>query len=451
MITTDVASRRKTLREVLKTSLPAVFDLSSQTIALLVEVIFIGHLSTAALAGVGISQQIILLTFTIILTFVVGSSIIVVRYLGAGDTWNANHILGQSLIVGVVLSIFISLIWYYGAPFILLLIKEKEPLARIYGAKYLTTIAFFTPFIITNFIALGIMRGAGDTMVTMKINIIINLLHVLLDAVLIFGLLGFPRLETRGAGLAVGIAHTTGFFITFYYLRSRKTSLFLAFMEITRPNFATFKRLIKAGIPTTVEQLIWSLGQLIMSIYAGWLGRTFLATHQVFVRLQSVLTMIFFGFSIGSMTLVGKNLGADHARQAKRTGRITGAVGLTVSIIIAVILYLFSCQLMWVFTNDQQVIAMGLDLMVILALIQLPKGINIVYSGNLRGSADLKWLMWLAVTTAISYEMIISWILAIPLGLGLTGLWLVQGIDESTRFLLNYWRFHRKKWKKFDL
>src|SRR5210317_409535 len=102
---TEPKSKRKTLKEVLKTSLPAVLDLSSQTFTWLIEAIMIGHLSTAALAGVGISQQVILLTFTILLTFVVGSSIITARYLGAGDHWNANHILGQSIIVGSVLSI----------------------------------------------------------------------------------------------------------------------------------------------------------------------------------------------------------------------------------------------------------------------------------------------------------------------------------------------------------
>ncbi len=111
-------SKRKTLKEVLKTSLPAVVDLSSQTFTWLIEAIMIGHLSTAALAGVGISQQIILLTMTILLTFVVDSSIIIARYLGAGDKWNANHVLGQSMIVGVVLSIIIGLVWYFGAPLI---------------------------------------------------------------------------------------------------------------------------------------------------------------------------------------------------------------------------------------------------------------------------------------------------------------------------------------------
>jgi len=81
-------------------------------------------------------------------------------------------------------------------------------------------------------------------------------------------------------------------------------------------------------------------------------------------------------------------------------------------------------------------------------LSQLPKGANIVFSGNLRGSADLNWLMWLAVSTVCLYEILGSWLLAIPFGFGLFGLWIVQGMDEATRFILNLWRFNRGKWKE---
>ena len=444
-------SKRKTLKEVLKTSLPAVVDLSSQTFTWLIEAIMIGHLSTAALAGVGISQQIILLTMTILLTFVVGSSIITSRYLGAGDQWNANHVLGQSLIVGVVLSIIIGLVWYFGTPLIYTLIREEEPIAQIYGIQYISTIAWFAPLIITNFIALGILRGIGDTLFTMKVNLLINSLNLVLDILLIFGLLGFPRLETMGARLAVGISHSTGFFITMYLLRSRKTSLFLAIMEITRPNLSTFKKLFKMGIPTTIEQAIWSLGQLIMSIYTGWMGIVVLATHQVFVRIQMLITMIFFGFGIGSMSMVGKSLGADQDKQAKRSGAIAALVGFVAACIISFILIITSDIIFSSFTDDVAVITLGKSIMIIFALIQIPKGVNIIYSGNLRGSADLNWLMWLAIITAVGYEIIGSWLLAIPLGLGLTGIWLIQGIDELTRFSLNYWRFNRGKWKTLDI
>ena len=94
---------------------------------------------------------------------------------------------------------------------------------------------------------------------------------------------------------------------------------------------------------------------------------------------------------------------------------------------------------------------MGESLILIFALIQLPKGANIVFSGNLRGSAELTWLMWLAVSTVSVYEIFGAWLLAIPIGFGLAGLWIIQGFDESTRFLLNLWRFNRGKWKEINL
>jgi putative MATE family efflux protein len=448
---TEITSKRKTLVQILKTSLPAAIDLSSQTVTWLIEAIFIGHLSTAALAGVGIAQQIILLTFSTLLTFVMGSSIIVARYLGSGDQWNANHILGQSLMVGIVLSILISLIWYFLAPLIFIVIREDQPIARQFGIQYIRIIAWFTPLVVTNFMALGILRGAGDTMWSMKINILIQILHLTLAPLLIFGLLGFPRLEAIGAGLAVGIAHSIGFFLTVILLRSRKACLFVAVMEVTKPNFSTFKRLIKIGIPTTVEQMVWAIGQLVISTYAGWLGIIVLATHQVLLRIQGVITMIFFGFGIGSMTLVGKSLGAAHTRQARRTGMINGAVGFSVASLIAILLIFSSEHIVTIFTDDPSVIALGTSLIYIFALIQLPKGANIVFSGNLRGSADLSWLMWLAISTVFLYEIFGSWLLAIPFGFGLSGLWIVQGIDEFTRFTLNLWRFNRGKWKEVRL
>jgi putative MATE family efflux protein len=448
---TDLNSKRKTLKEILKTSLPAAADLSSQTITWLIEAIFIGHLSIAALAGVGIAQQIILLTFSTLLTFVMGSSVIVARYLGAGDQWKANHVLGQSLIVGVILSMIIAFIWFFLAPFLFTVIREEEPIARQYGIQYIKTIAWFEPLIISNFMALGILRGAGDTMWSMKINILIQILHLTLAPVLIFGWMGFPRLETVGAGLAVGIAHSTGFILTFALLRSRKASLFLAVMEITRPNIATFRRLIKIGIPTTVEQMVWAIGQLVISSYAAWLGIVVLATHQVFLRIQGVITMIFFGFGLGSMTLVGKSLGADHRHQARRTGMINGFVGLVVAALISIILIIVSDNIVSIFTNDVQVIELGQSLIVVFALIQLPKGANIVFSGNLRGSADLTWLMMLAASTVAIYEVFGSWILAIPFGFGIHGLWAIQGADEFTRLCLNVWRFNRGVWRDVTL
>ncbi len=441
------SKKKSPLKDVLRTSLPAVVDLSSQTIAWLIEAIFIGHLSAAALAGVGFALQVVILTFTVLLTFVVGASIIIVRYLGNKDTWSANHILAQALIMGTILSFFIAVIWYFGGTQIFAIIKEEEPNASIYGVQYLQTISYFGPIIILNFIALGIMRMVGDTMITMKVNLFANALHLSLDPLLIFGLWGFPRLEAQGAAISVGIAHTAAFFLTLYYLRSRKASLFLSFREYTNPNFETFKRLFKLGIPTTVEQLVWAAGQLVLSFYAGLLGIVVLAAHQVFVRIQSVLTMAFHGFGLASMTLVGKNIGADEEHQALAAGRVAGRVALVTSAITSIILIIFQDVWMHIFTSNQEVIDYGTKVVLVLAIVQIPKAVNIVFTGNLRGGADLNWLMWLAISSVLIFEVTGAYFLSIVAQFSLAGLWVVQGVDESCRLALNYWRFRQKKWR----
>ncbi|MFQ5751621.1 MAG: MATE family efflux transporter, partial [bacterium] len=121
------------LKSVLKTSLPAVIDLSSQTFMWTIEAIFIGKISAAAFGGVGMAVQIIIVVLTILLTFIVGSSIIINRYLGAKNYWEANHILGQALMLGIIMAFLIAIGWYFGATHLFKLIKEGGSEAREAG------------------------------------------------------------------------------------------------------------------------------------------------------------------------------------------------------------------------------------------------------------------------------------------------------------------------------
>ncbi len=438
---------RSPLLDILKTSLPAVIDLSSQTVMWTIEAILIGHLSAAAFAGVGMAIQVIILFFTIFLTFIVGSSIIINRHLGAGENWEANHIFGQALMIGIVMAILVAATWFFGAGTLFAIIREKEPIARQSGIQYLHIVATFSPLILTNFVAMGIMRGAGDTRVTMFINLAINLINLTLAPLLIFGLLGFPRWEVRGAAYAAGIAHTVGFFLTLFVLRTRRSVLFLSFRELTTPNYRSFKRLFSAGVPTTIEQLFWAYGQMVITSYAALLGIYYLAAHQVFMRIQAILSMVYMGFSLGSMTLVGQNIGAEEHDRAEETGHLAGYVVAGFVVLIVASLLIFDKPIFQLFTSESQVWAIGKKVMLVFALVQIPKAINGVVSGNLRGAGDLRWLMFWAMGSALISETGLTYVFAFPLHLSLMGLWLVQGADETARLLINYARFKRGAWK----
>jgi len=442
---------RSALKSFLKTSLPAVVDLSSQTIMWTIEAILIGKLSAAAFGGVGMAIQVIILIFVVLLTFIVGASVIIARYLGAGQRWEANHILGQALMMGILLSLLISIFWYFGATQIFKLIRETDQVAERAGVTYLRTLAIFAPLVITNFIALGILRGAGDTHWTMLINLTINFINLVLAPLLIFGLLGLPRLEVRGAALAVGIAHSVGFLTTLYLLRSRRCALFLSFRELTTPNLESFKRLFKTGLPTTIEQLVWAFGQLVVTSYAAILGVSILAAHQVFMRIQAILSMVYLGFALGAMSLMGKHLGAQKPRLAEKTAMLAGRVVLFFALAVAGVLWVLAKPMIIVFTSDPQVVKLGATAIKVFAVTQIPKAVDGVLMGNLRGAGDLKWLMWTTIISVLLLEIGLNWAVVFLFGLSLIGLWSVHCLDETLRLAVNYWRFKGGKWKFIDL
>ena len=425
----------------------------------LIEAVFIGRLSAAALGGVGFALQIILLTSTLLLTFVIGAIILINRHLGSNDRWGANHILGQTVMAGFLLSIPIGLIWYFGSPFLFNLIREREILSTISksyisgidsGIIYLQTVAFFTPLLVPNFIAVGMIRGAGDTHMSMIINVTMNMTNVVLTPILIYGLFGFPRLEVKGAALAMGIAHTLGFCLTFFYLRRSSSTLYLSFSELTTPKWNSFKQLFKMGLPTTVEQVVWSAGQLIVTGYVALMGITELAVHQIFLRIQGVLSMFYLGFGLAAMTHVGKNLGANEHINAEYTGKMSHRIVFIFGIIILILMIVFSKPLLHLFIRKEDAIIADYGfriIFIVFALVQVPKAMNTVISGSLRGAGDIQWIMWINIFAVLLLEVSANWIGAFIFHFGLLGIWSIQMLDEILKSNVNYFRFRGGKWK----
>ncbi len=147
------------------------------------------------------------------------------------------------------------------------------------------------------------------------------------------------------------------------------------------------------------------------------------------------------------MTIVGKSIGADDTPQALAAGKIAGRIALVSSMVIALVLALFRDFWLTVFTSDPEVIRLGANVLIVFAIIQIPKAVNIVFTGNLRGSADLAWLMWLAMLSVMIFEVFGAYTLAFIFNFSLAGLWLVQGVDEAFRLTANYWRFRQSRWK----
>ena len=202
------------------------------------------------------------------------------------------------------------------------------------------------------------------------------------------------------------------------------------------------------GMPTTIEQLAWSFGQLVVISYAGAISVVILGAHAIFMRIQNVLSMIYMGFSLAAMSQMGQHLGAANHDLAEKYARTTHRAMAVFIFITVMIMIVFSKAIIHVFTTEPSVVKLGQKAIYIFAFAQIPKALNAVLAGNLRGIGMLSWLMLTTIAAVILFEISLNYVLLFIFGWGLYGIWGIQAMDETIRLGVNYLRFAKGSWRK---
>lgn len=447
------------IQSILKTSVPIVVDFGAQVVMWTIEPMLVGHIALSsmerlypglgasgvdALTAVGGVVQIILFICTVLLTFVFGATIIINRHLGAGEKDKANHFLGQTLFTAMFPAIGISLIWYFLSPFIFSTILGASPSVSHLCVEYMRVIAWFGPFIIMNFVAIGIVRGAGDTHLSMIVGLLVNGIHLVLALCLIYGFWFFPELGVRGAAFAAGIGHTAGFLFTYSDILRGRSVLNFTWHDFRSINRHTIVSMIKTGIPSTLEQFAWMTGMTIVIGFSNRLGTVAAAAHIVALTFQRLFAIMYLAFGTGALTLVGQRFGAGEYRRAgKTTNLFVRLVGVIV-LFLAAIIYLRARYFVIIFTTDPEVVLLCTGILKIVAFVQIPKALSYIYSFSLRGIGENRYPMYLAFAGVIGIEVILGFNLAFTFGLSLAGLWYAAGVDELLKTSLALRRFRRR-------
>jgi len=447
------------LKSVLKTSVPIVVDLGAQIVMWTIETTLVGHIAVDsmkrfypglnasgvdALTAVGNVVQIILYTCTILLIFVFGATIIVNKLLGEKKIKEANHFLGQALSTALIPSFLIAIIWYFGTPFIFSTILGATEAVTAIGIDYFRLISFFAPLIVMNFVAIGIVRGAGDTHLSMITGLLVNGIHLVLAVMLIFGHYFFPELGVRGAALAAGIGHTVGCILTYSVILRGQSVLTFTWSDFTSFNGKSISKIIKTGIPITLEQLAWMTGMTIVIGFSNRLGTVAAAAQIVIITYQRLFSILYQAFGIGTLTLVGQLYGADKHESARDTSRTFFWFAASVVLIISAVIFFRSRDLAMIFTRDEKVINLCSSVFKIAAVVQLPKVLSFVYSFSLRGVGENKYPMYLAFIGVLFFEVILGYTLAFVFSLSLMGLWLAAFADETFKVFMAKRRFHKR-------
>jgi len=335
-------------------TLPMVWGILSIVGSNLTDTYFISQLGTRELAAISFTFPVVMFFASLAMGLGTGASSLISRVIGNGNQEQTKRLTTDSLSLSIfIVLIFICVGYFTIDPLFRLLGAEDEllPLIRDYMKIWYPGMIFLVVPMVGN----SAIRATGDTKFPALIMTIAALTNLILDPILIFGLLGAPRLEMQGAALATVISRSITLFASLYVLH-RKYGM----LSFNRPRFQeswnSWKQIVKIGGPTAASNLIIPLSQGIITIFMASYGSKAVAAFGVVTRLESLAMLVVIALSSTLGPFVGQNWGAKKIDRVQLAVKNSFWFSLGWGVLLYLIFWLFSPYLIRLFSLDPQVL-----------------------------------------------------------------------------------------------
>ncbi|MGC8787203.1 MAG: MATE family efflux transporter [Anaerolineae bacterium] len=448
---TLVLTRENIPRNIVKLALPAVTENLLVTMVYLADTLLIGRLKDpAALAAVSLGGLFLNIATQLFSAISVAATTLVAHAWGGALYEQARHVAAQAILFAIIFAAgAIALMWPSASALLALMGASTHAIAM--GSTYmrivLVALLLGFPMIVLN----GIMRGSGDTRTPMTITLVMNVWHVLVATLLIFGPGPLPALGLSGAAWATASAQMLGGCLALFLVMSGKKFLKLHWRDILRWDGQLIRQILHLSLPAAGESLVMRLGFTLFMRIVSALGEIPLAAHQIAVNVESLSFMPGFGLGVASTTLVGQSLGARKPELAEESIRSTMRISVVLMGAVGVIFALFGPALASIFGSTPEVLALAGSAVRIGALEQLPIAVLMVIAGSLRGAGDTRTPMLATLLGTLFFRVPLVYLFAIVFRWGLNGVWLGTAVDWTARATLIYLLFRRGTWKRLRL
>lgn len=422
-------------RAILRLAVPALGALVAEPLYVLADTAIVGHLGTPHLGGLGVASTILLTGYTAFIFLAYGTTGAVARRIGAGDDRGAAHLAVQGLWLAAGLAVGAGLVLLAtGRPLIALLGAEGEVAGHAW--VYLRISLLGLPGLLVTMAGTGYLRGIQDARTPLVVAGATAVANLVIQVVLIEG---FDR-GIGASALATVLAQTGGgaVYLAKVVAGARRHGAGL------RPDRAALRRLATIGRDLLIRTAALRLALGGSTAVAARLGVVPLAAHQVAFEVLAFLSLALDALAIAGQSLVGTDLGAGAAARARGTGRRILAWGAGAGVVTGVLLVLVRHPLAGVFTDDAAVEALTADLLLWVAVLQVPAGIVFALDGILIGAGDLRYLARAMVVVLLVYAPCAVAVAVLDVGIG--WLWAAIGVMFGARLVPLLRRFQRGAW-----
>jgi MATE family multidrug resistance protein len=435
----QLSNYTKEFKKNLNIAFPVMMGQLGHVLVGLADNIMVGQLGAAPLAAVSLGNSLVFIALSIGIGFSFAITPLIAEADGAKDIEKGRSFFQHGIVMCCLNGILLFLLLLACKP-LLYHLDQPEEVVNL-AMPYIDIVAFsLIPLMIFQaFKQFG--DGLSQTKYAMYATIIANLVNVLFNYLLIYGVWIFPRLELEGAAIGTLISRVFMLFFLFYILKSKKK--FATYFVWAKKSLQkkVFKRLWDLGFPTAL-QMLFEVGIFTASIFlAGTLGTNPQAANQVALNLASMTFMIAVGIGVTATIRVGNQKGMGNFKELRRIAISTFLLVFLIEAIFAVGFILLKDLLPLIYIDNAEVIFLASQLLIVAALFQLSDGLQVVILGALRGLQDVRMPTMICF---ISYWIIgfpISYYLGKAEALGSMGIWLGLLAGLSASAIMLYIRF----------
>lgn len=440
----------KAFKTVVLLAVPVIIENILQVLLGTMDTFFVGKLSGNAIAATGITNLIMNIYIAFFTAIGVGTTAVIARKVGDKHIEKAREALKQSIILAIGIGSIMGVISaLFAKPLLMLLGAEQEVLE--YAVPYFVIVAVPCVVLCLMQILSSALRGVGDTKTPMIASGAANIINIVLNYILIFGILNFRGLGIVGAGIATTISRVVAVMILFYKLTRDNSALKFKVTEKWQVDRELMASISRIGIPAGAEKLIMRLGQLLYGSMIITLGTSSYIAHNIAGTIESYSYLPAMGFGVVATTLVGQNLGANNIAEAKKYAFISSVLSTVFMVILGLGFFIGAPTLASLFTKDEQVKELVVSVLRIIALFQPFLSLSMVMASALQGAGDTKFPMYSVIIGIWGVRVIVGYLLAIVFNMGLIGIWYAYALDITVRSILLLVRFIRGKWSTIKI
>jgi putative MATE family efflux protein len=433
-------------RSILLLAIPMVLEMVLESLFAVVDVFWVGRLGANAVATVGLTESMLALVFAIGLGLALSTTAMVARRIGEKDPKDAAIAGVQAIVLGIGISLALGIPAAIFAPRLLQLMGAS-PAIVAGGSGYARIALGGCGAIVMLFLNNAIFRGAGDAAIAMRLLWVSNILNLILDPLLIFGIGPFPHMGVTGAALATFTGRSIGVLYQFYRLL-RGTDRLPGFVHHVRFNLGVMVRLLRVSATGILQFAIANASWIFLVRIVSLFGAAAVAGYTVAIRIVVFFVLPSWGLSNAAATLVGQNLGARNPDRAAQAVWRTGFYNMLFLGSIGVFFIVYATPVVRLFVDDPAVIPIAAVALRTFACGNIGYAYGMVMLQAFNGAGDTLTPTFVNFFGFWVLELPMAWVLANWFGWRSEGAFLSVVIAECSMAAAGIVLFKQGRWKR---